>query len=138
MKFHALGKQRSTYPSLSPKKKKRRRTNARVRMNFSYKFFLREIWSTCCITQRRCTNEIRVKTSTQSPQQSVIREGETRTNREKSNSLSKDSAKEEPIPSGVKSNEDRNTCYCFTLGDTYPINALTSRENDLLSIIIDF
>lgn len=46
--------------------------------------------------------------------------------------------KEEPIPSGAKSNEDRNTCYCFTLGDTYPINALTSRENDLLSIIIDF
>ena len=54
---------------------------------------------------------------------------------ETGSSLSKDG--EEPIPS-VESEKDRNPCYCFTLGDTYPINARTSRENDLLSIIIDF
>lgn len=131
----------SIFIAKKKKKRKRRRTNARVGMRNFFTNFFQEKYDQRAASHSEAVYEIRGnewKLSTQSPQQSVIREGETRTNGEKSNSLSKNSAKEEPIPSGVESNEDRNTCYCFTLGDTFPINALTSRENDLLSIIIDF
>lgn len=77
------------------KKKKRRRTNG---MNFSFLqiFPKRNMCINCAASLRGGVRTkfvaTRVKTWTQSPQQSVIREGETRTNREKSDSLSKDSA----------------------------------------------
>lgn len=71
-------------------------------------------------------------------EQSVIGEGEARTNGDESPLSRRTASKEEPISSGGESDEERKPVAILFYGDTYPINAPTSRENDLLSIIIDF